>query len=355
MARAKGYQGIVGLKKGATWGTDAVPASGDGLEVESLTVNGGAELIPDNQLTGSVTTKPSSIGNHKLDVEINTAYRYEGLETLLALFLGTAGSPSTVDTSAQQHVLKPKADVDGIFGTIAYEYLKDALVGVLPSVKFTSLTINGKQGERVMVNIKGMADTFTDASSNNTTTTIDSVTLPSAREYATFSQVAWLMNDQSAGSLASAPIYVNEFEITLERPHADNVTTERGNKSSEFLPSGFMTGKGKIGFSVAANGTGGNALFLADQMAGTAKKAKLTITSPTLAGAATQYFGLNVWMPYLQLLPGAKPTPSAPGAISWTQDFELHHVGTIPTGFTSGYTDIVTVDIFSTRSTDALA
>ena len=33
MARAKGFQGIVGRKKGATWNTAVVPAALDGIEV----------------------------------------------------------------------------------------------------------------------------------------------------------------------------------------------------------------------------------------------------------------------------------------------------------------------------------
>lgn len=355
MARGKGFQGIVGVKIGSTWGTEVVPASGDGIEVESLTVNGGLELIPDMQLTGAITAKPSSNGNHKVDVEINTAYRFEGLGPLLAMVMGTAGAPSAADTSGYKHVLKPKSDLDGIFGTIAYEYLKDALVGVLPSVKFHEFTISGKQGERIMLNVKGIADTFTDASASNTTTTIDSITVPSNREYATFSQTSFLLNNQSAGSLASAPIYVQGFEIKVSRPHKENVTTERGNKTSEPLPSGFAEVTGKFDFAAVANGTGGNALFLADQMAGTAKKVKVSITGSTLIGSSTQYTGLDIWLPYVQLLPGAKPTPSEPGSIAWSQDARMSHVGTIPTGFTSGYTDAITIDQYNLRATDNLA
>jgi len=355
MARSKGFQGIIGLKKAATWGTEVVPAAGDGIEVESLQPNGGMDLIPDNQITGSVTAKPSSNGNHKVDVTLTTALRYEGLETLMALFMGTAGAPSTVDTTAKQHVLKVKSDVDGIFSTLAYEYAKDTKVGVIPALKWNKMKVSGKQGERIMLEMSGIGDTWSDASASNTTTTIDSITLPSNREYATFSQVTFKLNDQTAGSLAATPIYIQGFSLELERPMNDNVTTERGNKTSEPLPSGFATGKLTMDFSVAQDGTGGNILFLADQMAGTAKKAKIEITSTTLAGSTTQYFQMFFWMPYVQFLPGAKPAPSQPGSIAWSQEAELHHVGTIPTGFTSGYTDMVTIDIFSARSTDALA
>lgn len=356
MARAKGYQGIVGLKKATTWGTEVVPASTDGIEVESLEVNGGAELIPDNQITGVITTKPSSLGNHKVDVTIKTALRYEGLEPLVALVLGaTAGAGSTVDTSAKQHVIKPKNDRDGIFATLAYEYLKDTKVAAIPGLKFTNIKISGKQGERIMLEATGIGDTWTDASASNTTTTIDSITLPSAREYATFSQVVFKMNDQSGGSLASAPIYIQGFNLEIDFPTDANVTTERGNKTSEPLPSGFATGKLTLDFAVAQDGTGGNVVFLADQIAGTAKKAKFEITSPTLAGAASQYFQWLIWLPYVQFSPVAKPGPSQPGAISWSQEANLHHASAAPTGFTSGYLEMVVIDIFSTRAADALA
>lgn len=355
MARTKGFQGIVGIKKASTWGTEVVPASGDGIEVISLSPSGGLELVADEQITGKVTAKPSSSGNHKFDVELTTAIRYEGLEVLLALFMGTAGAPSTVDTTGKQHVLKPKDDIDGIFSTVAYEYLKDTKVGVFPSVKWTSIEISGKQGERLMLKAKGMANTWTDSSGSNDTTTIDSVTLPSNRLYAMFGDVTFKMNDQSGGSLASAPIYIQAFTLTMERPTKENVSTEFGNKTSEPLASGFAPFKLHLEFPVAQDGTGGNVLFQADQLAGTAKKAKIEITSTTLAGAATQYFQWLIWMPCVQILSGDKVAPRDPGAQAWGFDCELHHVGTIPTGFTSGYTDAVTIDIFSQRSTDALA
>lgn len=355
MARGKGFQGIIGQKKATTWGTAVACGATDGIEVESLNISGGVELIPDMQLSGTVTMKPSSTGNHKVEVTIKTALRYEGLEPILAQFQGTAGAPTTVDTSAKQHALKLKADIDGVFATVAAEYLKDTKVLEIPGVKWNKLKITGKEGQRVMLEMTGIADTLTDASATNTTTTIDTVTLPSAREYVTYAQFLFYLNDQTAGSLAATPIYIQAFDLSLERPMKENVTTERGNKTSEPLPSGFATGSLKLDFAVAQDGTGGNVLFIADQLAGTPKKAKLQFTSSTLAGAATQYFQIIVWLPYVQLLPGAKPTPSEPGAIAWSQDSELHGVTAIPTGFPTGYIDMVTIDVYSTRTTDPLA
>ena len=54
-------------------------------------------------------------------------------------------------------------------------------------------------------------------------------------------------------------------------------------------------------------------------------------------------------------LGAGKPSIGGPGAVSYVVPWESHHVAAIPTGFTTGYTDAITMDIFSTRATDALA
>jgi hypothetical protein len=89
-------------------------------------------------------------------------------------------------------------------------------------------------------------------------------------------------------------------------------------------------------------------------MTASRKKAKLTITSPNLAGAATQYFQHVLWLPNLQFGEG-KPGISGPEGPTWTLPFQAWHVDTIPTGFTAGYLDAVTWEVFNQNSADPLA
>src|SRR3990172_9315179 len=147
MARAKGFQGIVGRKKGATWGTATVPAALDGIEVVSLVPSGGAAMIEDNQITGRVTQREASAGLRNITVVLQTALRYEG--------------------NGRE---------------IAYVSIKDTKVEELPSVKWNKLKISGKAGERIEIEVSGICRDWTDASASNTTTTIDSITLPANRE-----------------------------------------------------------------------------------------------------------------------------------------------------------------------------
>lgn len=356
MARAKGFQGIVGVKKGATWGTAVVPAASDGVEVLSLVPDGGTDMIEDNQITGRVTKRESSPGNRNVTMVLRTGLRYEGVGRLIALMMGTAGVPATVDTSGRRHTFKIKDDLDGIFSTIAYESIKDTKVEELTSVKLNKLKLTGKTGERFELEVEGICRDWKDDSASNTTTTIDSITLPSNREFALFSQAALLMNAQSGGALAGGDaVYIEGFELSLERAMRAPFTTGGGDKCDEPTEDdGMFTVTGSFEFATLLTGTGGNATFLAEQMSLTRKKATLTLTSPNLAGAATEPFSHKLWLPNLQFGKAKVGIPSA-GTQRWTQPFTAYHVTAAPTGFTSGYVDAVTWDNVNQDTADVLA
>jgi hypothetical protein len=355
VARGKGFQGIVGLKKATTWGAAVACGVLNGIEVLSLDTPGNAQLVDDLSLTGKVTMKPALAGMKVVDVTLTANLRYEGFETLIALLMGTAGAPTTVDTSAKQHVFKPIDDLDGIFATLAYEVMKDTMVIEIASVKWISMTLKGSPGKPIELSMKGIGYDYNPASATNTTTTIDTITLPSSREIAMFQHGVWAMNGQTGGALGgSDAFWVQDWEITFERAMDRLVTTQAGDKTDEPIPSGFAKVSGSWTFPVLQSGTGGNSTFLAEQLALTPKKATLTLTGATLIGAVTQKTGAKFWFPYLQLGEG-KPTIGGAGAIAYQQPWQAVHVPAIPTGFTAGYTDAMTVDWFSTRTTDALA
>jgi hypothetical protein len=356
MARGKGYQGIIGLRKAATWGTAVACGATHGIEVLSLDTPGNAQLVDDLSLTGKVTMKPAVAGIKMVDVTFSANLRYEGFETAIALVLGTAGAPATVDTSAKQHTLKLADEFDGIFATLAYEIIKDTTIIELTTVKWISCSFKSGPGKPVELTLKGIAHNYEPASAVNTTTTIDTITLPSSREIAMFQHGVWAMNAQGGGALGGSDVlYVQDWEINIERQMDRLVSTELGDKTSEPITSGFVKVSGSWTFPVLATGTGGNSGLMADQLALTAKKAKLTLTGATLIGAVTQKTGAVFWFPYLQLGEG-KPTVGGPGQVAYQQPWQAVHATADPTGFTSGFGSYaVAIDIFSTRSTDSLA
>ena len=354
MARAKGFQGIVGRKKGSTWGTPTVPAAADGIEVISIVPSGGTDLIEDMQLTGRVTQRESDAGHRNITVTMRTALRYEGNERDIAYVFGTAGTPSTVDTSGKLHTFKIKDSLDGIFSTVAYESIKDTKVEELSSVKWNKLKLSGKAGERVELEVSGIVHDWSDSSGSNTTTSIDSITITAAREFVQFSQGLLWINAQGGAGLATGDrVDISGFEINIERGMDARFSTGGGVKCDEPIENGFLKVSGSFEFPALQDGTGGNAAFLAEQMTATKKKATLTFTSPTLAGAATAYYMHKLWFPMLQF-GTAKVGIPGPGGPTWNIPFTANHVATVPTGFTSGYLDAVTWENQSKFATDPI-
>jgi hypothetical protein len=355
MARAKGYQGIVALKKATTWGTAVAGAALSGVYVSSLSTPGDTQLVDNPVITGNVTMRVAALGNRQVSVTLKSPLRYEGLETAIALIMGTAGVPATVDTSGRQHDLKLANTIDGIFATLAYEIIKDTTIIEIPGVKWNKATLTAKQGALVEIELGGIGDDYQPASAVNTTTTIDTVTLSANEIYAVFKECSLQMNAQTGGALSGTDAVACEgITVTVERQMEPRVTTRRGDKTDEPIESGFAKVTGSLEFAFLETGADGNSGFMADQLAGTAKKAKLLVTSTVLAGSATVFFQHVLWMPNIQFEPG-KPEVSGPEGLKWVQPFQCHHVAAIPTGFTAGFTQALIWQIFSKLTTDPLA
>lgn len=356
MARGKGHQSIVAFKGGgSTWGAAVECAALSGFYAEKWKAAGGPVVVADKSITGSYVDRISTVVAKRATMMFEGPLAYSGFERPVGNFFGGAGgTPATVDTSAYQHVFK-FADRDAKFGTFAYESVKDTVVTENPSAQFTKLKLSGKSEDVFRISMEGLGDDVKIDSSVNTTTTIDTVTVPPGGTYKVpFAQASFLLNNQTAGTLASAPVYVSGIDLDLDNPLAPNVTTERGDKSSVFSRTENASGKLSIQFSVAANGTGGNIALLTDRLAGTPEKAKIILTSSVLAGAATQYFQHVIWLPNLRALEGDVLPVESAGVISWSQDYEIASISTTPTAFTSGYSDGVVWEMFSQLATDAL-
>jgi hypothetical protein len=358
MAKAKGYQGIVALPKAATWGTAVAGGAGHGLEVNAVELEANRGIIPRQTITGRVTRREGDKGNIEVGGSIRLPLRYEGVGRLIAGLMGTAGVPSTVDTTAKKHTFKIADSLDGIFWTLAYEILKDTTIYEFNTIKLSRVTIRWSIAGEIMLEVEAIGHDFTDASAVNTTTTIDTVTLPANSEIAQGRQVVVRLNAQAGAGLGAGDVvYCTGGELTIARPLERDFTTEFGDRSSEPMPpsgdGAFATVSGSLTFSQYQTGTGGNNAFALEQLNRTLKKMDWTLTGDNLAGAATQKFQYVLWFPMVVFGAG-KPKLSA-GALGWQVPFESHHVSVAPTGFTAGYVDAVTVDNYNQIATDVLA
>jgi hypothetical protein len=359
MAKGKGYLAILGIKKATTWGTAVAAGAGDGHEALSVGIVANRAIVPDRSITGKVSTREGDKGNIVVAGSAVFPLRYEGTGRLLAGLLGTAGVPATVDTSARKHTFKIADTTDGIFWTLAYEIIKDATIYEFNTLKIRRLTIRVTIPGRVELEVEFLGHDFTDASAINTTTTIDTVTLPANREIAQARQLVVRMNDQSSGALGPGDVkYLSAFELTIERPLEAEFTTEFGDRSSEPMPpngeGAFLSASGTLTFSQLDNAaTGGNSGLPAKQLARTTQKLDAVFAGDTLVGAATEKVSHKLYLPMIVLGDG-KPALSQ-GALGWSIPFTAHRVGTAPTGFDATYTEPVTWENTNALTGDQLA
>lgn len=363
----KGYLVTAGLKKATVWSTAVACGALDGFLFDSIDANAKRDYIRDTSMGhGQRTQLPGYAGNFALGAGLQMPLRYGGMniKRFIAAIMGTAGVPATVDTTAKQHTLKMARDLTGLFWTLAYEIDKDTEIFEYTTLKITGITLSGEQGKALSLAVKYVAHSLNQntSSGTNTTTTIDTITLPTdGVEEVLFSQAQLLMNAQ-AGAGFSVPVLgtlndghvIEAFSLDIDgKFRAEKYNTEYGDKTAEPQQEDHTEIKLNLKFSEYGTGNRGKQT-LVDQLAKSQKKAKLSFTSANLAGSVTQKYAHVLWMPRLVFEDGA-PGVADKGEPKWDATAVLHHVDTIPTGFTAGYTDALTWEVFDKDAVNPLA
>ena len=355
MAIGKGFATIAAFKKATTWGTPVACGAGDGVEFRTEGLKPDAKFIPDESITGRASQLFGDKGNefHSGDVEMDV--RYEGLDVLFGMALGTAGAPSQVGVdNAYKHVWKIADDKQGLFGTLVFN--KQVATWEYTTAKVGGFKMSIKNGERLKCSFPLIPQglNINTSTGTNNSTTISNITMPSNRDFALFSQMAVRINAHDGAALASTDlVYPSDFEVELDNSFpTDDVTTRFGYLIDEPIQDGWSMVKGKIGFSKYMNGgLGSNNAFLADMLTKARKKMTVIFTGPAI-GATN--FKLSMYFPDLQFESG-EANVGGPARIPLTLNFEAHRRTAVPTGFPTGYTEAVTLEVINQRSTDALA
>lgn len=361
----KGFQSIAALKKASAWGTPVACGSLDGFLYNSIGGKPARDVIEDMSMgAGRRTAFQGYAGNYKLAPTVNMDLRYGGynVKRWIAGILGAAGSPATADTSGKKHTLSMSADLAGIFFTLAYELEKDTEVYEYTTAKIVRMALSGGAGQALKLAFTLAAHGFNQngGSGTNTTTTIDTVTLGTdGTEEVLMSQVQFLVNAQT-GADFTVPSYptlndalvVEGFELTFDpKLRIGKYNTEYGSNEAEPIQEDHTDIRLNLKFNEYAAGNRGKQIVV-DNLAKNLKKGKITMTSPNLAGAATQYYQHKLWFPMLQYWDGA-PELTDKGEPKWDATLKAHEVTSAPTGFS--YTKALTWEVFDKDSVDPLA
>lgn len=332
------------LKKASVWGTEV---DGNVAGTGILALNAGAPKLAiamiEDESYGAFESD-LTVGNFgPADFGLDFDFRYDGLENiLLAMLLGTAGTPTQLSGAAWKHTLVLKESVSGLFVTYAVE--KGSLLHIVPTAKVLKGAFSMSNGLiKASFNLRG--NKLVDTSS--ILTSMSAVTVPTNKHHrAKFNQAVFWMDAQTAGDALDATNLVSpkSFSLEIER----KVDAEHVAGSSYIVePRENDKPSVKLMMEFPRMDTG-NAAYFAEWSAATEKKLLLTITGPLIA--STYYYTLQFVFPRLIIedveYADSKIIPAKISLRGVTAD-------TAPTGMTE--TNPVTVYLTNTRVTDLLA
>ena len=216
-----GREILVGLKKATTWRTAVACGANDGILILSESFKQNIEHLDDDS-AGLAFIQRTDQGKITAGGPLEAYMRYEGLDVLLALIMGTAGTPSEPNvlyTTLRSNSYVMADNLSGLFATLAMLKKSDK-VFEYPSVKFHQFSLSGEMNAPVKLSAQGIANLLELGSTTNTAATSANITYPDKGNRIIFnSNTHFWLNDESGDALDSDDaIYPNSFELSFNRP-----------------------------------------------------------------------------------------------------------------------------------------
>jgi hypothetical protein len=347
-----GIEEKIAAKKTAAWGTALACGASSGFLFLPSSIKKSVGFDKDDSL-GLTYSKDGMLGGIDVAGDLPAYLRYDSLDLLLAMFMGTAGAPTQQGATAAYAYAYTWADnLDGLFVVIA-QYMKNFILEY-PSVKIVGLTIKGERGKALQVVFKVIAINKVWDSAINTTGTFANVTIPDVANRVLFSQGVIRMNAQTGIALATGDkIYPTSFELSAQRKlkgafTGANVFTSGSNSQDlidEPINDDFPEITLKLTFPRLSATT--NLTLLSGD---TRQKLDMTFTGGLIA--STYYRTFKIECPNLQLM-NDDPADEK-GAIKEPLEFAVHGCAAAPTGMT-GITTPFKITGINTLTTNPLA
>ena len=357
-ANLTGREIKIAAKKASTWRTAVACGAGDGLLITSEDFGDKAPKYLDDDSMALADIKESYRVSESITGRSIEGYlRYEGWDLLIALALGTAGTPvaqeGTSTAYANQYYIAD--NIDGLFATLAIEKAKTTHgVWEIPSAKIHGFEINAAIGELSKIKFNFSGNKIENQSSTNTSTTFASVTYPTtgniARMNADFE--IW-MNDQDGVALSSSDaIYPKSVTIIYDRP-MDEPYIASEEDMDEPVQDGFAAASVELDFDKYNIDT-----FMDAIAADTEKKMLIKFIGDTITGS--EKYAFEIYIPKIIWQSAGAPASGA-GKIPHKITGRLMAVDTAPTGMTSSdeigidVVDPLAIRVENTKSSSPLA
>jgi hypothetical protein len=199
------------------------------------------------------------------------------------------------------HTFQLADGISGKYGTFACEM--PGKIWEAASFKPMEWSLKSNGGGIVQSELKGRANTLIDTSAVNTYTQMDALTYDDRGTMGrvTFKDQAVYMNGESVATdvLATTALNAMGVEFSLKRQGFDSVVPAGASSILEPVEGGYPDIRVKLDFS---HFDAANAAYLATAIAETTQKMAIKFTGLVLAGAATAYHSLVIYLPRMRML-----------------------------------------------------
>ena len=319
------------LKKGTTWGTPVAAGANDGVLMLPTGIKVGDAQLDIDDSQGLYFSADGTPGAVKIDGDLPGYLRYDGLDLLIALFMGTANTRTQqAATTAYAYSYDLATNTDGLFATLVRHW--KAYVEEIRSLKVVGLTIKGERGKPLQLIAECIGD-HAAYDGTNTTSTFNNVTIRETGNRIHMAQGVFRMNAQSGAGLAGGDaIYPSSFELTAKRKmsgiYSGSLTTG-GTTPRDIIEEPVADGMPEVTLKLQFP-THTAKTRLTELQSDSRKKMDITFTGGLIA--STYYRTFKLEFPNLQMK--SVDVVDEAGIIKEPVEFVCHAASAAPTGMT---------------------
>lgn len=209
MSLGKGFEGILGVKKEAAYGTAL--AVTEAIPFVSESFGNEIEKHADEVLRGKAGAGVSRAGNKSYPFTIPCKLTYEDLDLLIAVALGGAGAPS-VNGALFDNTYAPAENLDYSFCAAVY---KGVSVHEFAGCKIDTMKISGEANKPLDIELGGAGKVLDLASAVNTSVVLTGLDTEDAAAKIMFSDLEFKIAAQADILSGESEKGIGSFELNL--------------------------------------------------------------------------------------------------------------------------------------------
>ncbi len=343
---ASGVNVKAAVAKASAWGAAVACGADSGVLIKPHTLKRTRQSLIDDSL-GLYFPQSAVNAQIKVEGDIPSYLRYDGLDLLIALAMGeTGGLPAGQGaTTAYAQTFSLANTLDTYFATFIVN--NGVNIDEYTTVKITGFTLTGEVGKPWEIKFHAIAIDRITGSTVNTPTTFNNVTFFETGARVLFGQsVFWMGNNSGSALSFSNAIFPNKFELQFKRKMAGKYGT---GTSMDLIDEPTNDGLPEITLKLTMpRYTAATYFNNWDPM--TQQMLQMTATGANIASTYNRSF--QIQFPALQL--SNVDLPMKEGILEHPLEFKALSIGTDPAGMT-GVTNPFAINVVNRQSVNVLA